>query len=368
MRKLLAGRFAIIIFAILVLILCALCGYAVMKDHSSHGKLSDNTIFDVSVLQTNGPKVTHINASSLTPDEAKEEVAKVIAQDKQDIIITLTNPHDAEQTWSYDLSDSISYNADRSVDDAYNEQLTSTFIDRFGYNILGHVLPERHYQINYTITPNENALKDFVKELCNTTSTPAQDAQYHFSDGSVTVTPAKAGAIMNLEKSYEEIEALIKRMQDGESISSTSLPISFDEVAPEITEDNIGYAIAVSKASLKLTLYKNGKAVKTYPVGLGSKRFPSPSGVFRIINKRTNPDWHNPMPEINHLPEYIPAGPNSPMGKRAMGISSPQIFIHGVPNRSRIGVYMSSGCINMYNEDVIELYDLVDVGCPVYIY
>lgn len=103
---------------------------------------------------------------------------------------------------------------------------------------------------------------------------------------------------------------------------------------------------------------------------MGSQRFPTPTGVFHIINKRTNPSWHNPMPDVNHMPAYVPPGPNCPLGKRAMGISSPQIFIHGVPEnvRSKIGAYMSAGCINMYNEDVVELYDLVDVGCPVYIY
>ena len=43
------------------------------------------------------------------------------------------------------------------------------------------------------------------------------------------------------------------------------------------------------------------------------------------------------------------------------------IYIHGTPETEKMGVALSHGCIRMQNEDVIELYDLVDVGALVYI-
>lgn len=64
-------------------------------------------------------------------------------------------------------------------------------------------------------------------------------------------------------------------------------------------------------------------------------------------------------------PAYMEGGPNNPMGARAMYIGSTLYRIHGTTEPWTIGSAVSSGCIRMANEDVIHLYNNVDVGAKI---
>lgn len=105
------------------------------------------------------------------------------------------------------------------------------------------------------------------------------------------------------------------------------------------------YSITVNTNTRRLTLFKDGKVFKTYPVGIGKILTPSPKGTFRIINKQLNP--------------------GGPYGARWMGLSRKGYGIHGTNNPSSIGKLVSAGCIRMYNKDVIEVFNLVKVGTVV---
>ncbi|WP_368490624.1 L,D-transpeptidase [Clostridium sp. BJN0013] len=108
---------------------------------------------------------------------------------------------------------------------------------------------------------------------------------------------------------------------------------------------NPTYNITINRAARRLTLYKNGRVYKTYPVAVGKSRTPTPAGTFRIINKQVNP--------------------GGPYGARWMGLSARGIGIHGTNNPSSIGGAVSNGCIRMYNKNVIELFNIVPVGTVV---
>jgi lipoprotein-anchoring transpeptidase ErfK/SrfK len=83
------------------------------------------------------------------------------------------------------------------------------------------------------------------------------------------------------------------------------------------------------------------------------------------------PSWV-PTPEIKqrmHVPAYVSPGPQNPMGARALylfeGNKDTLYRIHGTNQPEYIGQAISSGCIRMTNEDVIDLYNRVKVGTPV---
>ena len=62
----------------------------------------------------------------------------------------------------------------------------------------------------------------------------------------------------------------------------------------------------------------------------------------------------------------IPGGsPGNPMGPRAMTLSGGQYAIHGTNKPASIGTFASYGCIRMYNQDILDLFDMVSVGTPV---
>ncbi|GAA3841753.1 L,D-transpeptidase [[Pseudomonas] carboxydohydrogena] len=110
----------------------------------------------------------------------------------------------------------------------------------------------------------------------------------------------------------------------------------------------------------------NGRALR-YGVGVGKPGFMW-SGVKTISAKREWPDWTPPAEMIKRrpdLPRHMEGGPENPLGARAMYLGSTLYRIHGSNEPWTIGTNVSSGCIRMRNEDVIDLYGRVKVGTRV---
>jgi lipoprotein-anchoring transpeptidase ErfK/SrfK len=110
----------------------------------------------------------------------------------------------------------------------------------------------------------------------------------------------------------------------------------------------------------------NGKALR-YGIGVGRPGF-AWSGVKQISAKKQWPDWTPPAEMLARrpdLPRHMEGGPENPLGARAMYLGSSLYRIHGSNEPWTIGTNVSSGCIRMRNEDVIDLYGRVNVGARV---
>ena len=110
----------------------------------------------------------------------------------------------------------------------------------------------------------------------------------------------------------------------------------------------------------------NGKALR-YGIGVGREGF-TWSGTQSITKKAEWPDWTPPAEMIArqpYLPRYMAGGPGNPMGARAMYLGNTIYRIHGTNDPTTIGGRVSSGCIRMTNEDVIDLYSRVNLGTKV---
>ena len=110
----------------------------------------------------------------------------------------------------------------------------------------------------------------------------------------------------------------------------------------------------------------DGRALR-YGIGVGRPGFEW-SGVKTITRKAEWPGW-TPPPEMllrrPDLPDHMDGGIGNPLGARAMYLGSSMYRIHGTNEPSTIGQNVSSGCIRMMNEDVIDLYNRVPVGTKV---
>jgi lipoprotein-anchoring transpeptidase ErfK/SrfK len=109
-----------------------------------------------------------------------------------------------------------------------------------------------------------------------------------------------------------------------------------------------------------------GKAVR-YGIGVGREGF-TWSGVQAITRKAEWPDWSPPAEMLSrqpYLPRVMAGGPGNPLGARAMYLGETAYRIHGTNQPDTIGKHVSSGCIRMLNEDVIDLYGRVNVGTKV---
>jgi lipoprotein-anchoring transpeptidase ErfK/SrfK len=110
----------------------------------------------------------------------------------------------------------------------------------------------------------------------------------------------------------------------------------------------------------------DGQAIR-YGIGVGREGF-TWSGV-RTVNRKTEwPDWLPPSEMLArqpYLPRFMAGGPGNPLGARAMYLGGTEYRIHGTNAPSTIGKRVSSGCIRMLNEDVVDLYSRVGIGTKV---
>ena len=109
-----------------------------------------------------------------------------------------------------------------------------------------------------------------------------------------------------------------------------------------------------------------GKAIR-YGIGVGREGF-TWSGVKTVGQKSEWPDWIPPAEMIQrqpYLPRFMAGGPQNPLGARALYLSGTLYRIHGTNAPSTIGKHVSSGCIRMLNEDVIDLYARVSIGTKI---
>lgn len=113
-----------------------------------------------------------------------------------------------------------------------------------------------------------------------------------------------------------------------------------------------------------------GRAIQ-YGIGVGREGF-TWSGTDKITRKAKWPDWRPPKEMIdreaqrgNYIPVHMVGGPENPLGARALYIGSTMYRIHGTNQPWSIGLAVSSGCIRLLNEEVIDLFNRVDVGAEV---
>jgi lipoprotein-anchoring transpeptidase ErfK/SrfK len=110
----------------------------------------------------------------------------------------------------------------------------------------------------------------------------------------------------------------------------------------------------------------NGQAMR-YGIGVGREGF-TWSGTQTIVKKAEWPDW-TPPPEMiarqPYLPRHMAGGPGNPLGARAMYLGGTIYRIHGTNAPQTIGTRVSSGCLRLTNEDVMDLYSRVHIGTKV---
>lgn len=178
----------------------------------------------------------------------------------------------------------------------------------------------------------------------------------------VSAQPITAGkAAMQTERAMPRLDAAID-------------PDDIREIAPQKRRAVVNYATGEAPGTIVIDtpstyLYfvlGGGKAVR-YGIGVGRDGFRW-SGIKSVERKAEWPDWTPPAEMLArqpYLPRFMAGGPGNPLGARAMYLSGSMYRIHGTNAPSTIGGRVSSGCIRMLNEDVIDLYQRVNLGSKV---
>lgn len=110
----------------------------------------------------------------------------------------------------------------------------------------------------------------------------------------------------------------------------------------------------------------------TYPIGIGRVGWVTPEGSTKVTRKTKDPVWRPTAAILKEhaenddpLPAVVPAGPDNPLGNRAMYLAWPSYLIHGTNKPYGVGIRSSHGCIRLYPEDVVQLYEFVNPGTAV---
>jgi lipoprotein-anchoring transpeptidase ErfK/SrfK len=169
------------------------------------------------------------------------------------------------------------------------------------------------------------------------------------------------------QPSYQPQGPLLPQQEDANDPAQHRFDPKFEkQVVDYHGKEGPGTIVVDTPNKFLFLVQGDGKALR-YGIGVGRPGF-TWSGVKTISAKKEWPDW-TPPPEMlvrrPDLPRHMEGGPQNPLGARAMYLGSSLYRIHGSNEPWTIGTNVSSGCIRMRNEDVIDLYGRVNVGARV---
>ena len=162
----------------------------------------------------------------------------------------------------------------------------------------------------------------------------------------------------------EDRTLLVQLLRDG---TRAPLQLLTQPVPAKRTVANFGPVIVITRGVNTLKLYNGRRLVRTFHVATGQAAYPTPGGVWRIVDMQRNPWWRPPDSPWAKGLKPIPPGPGNPLGTRWMGLDAPGVGMHGTPDAASIGYSASHGCIRMYVPDAEWLFNQVHVGTPVFI-
>lgn len=122
--------------------------------------------------------------------------------------------------------------------------------------------------------------------------------------------------------------------------------------------------IVINLAEHRLYHFTHGKAVISYPIGVGRQGWDTPLGITSITRKKQNPIWFPPQSiraEKPELPIAVGPGPYNPLGKYAIYLDWPSYLLHGTNMPWGVGRRVSHGCIRLYPEGIQKLFSAIEI-------
>lgn len=124
-------------------------------------------------------------------------------------------------------------------------------------------------------------------------------------------------------------------------------------------------SLVVDLSDRRVYVYQDERVKTSFRIAVGRAGWETPTGRYEVISMVENPTWQHPF-----TGEIVPPGNGNPLGVRWIGFwtdGKNTIGFHGTPNEETIGRAASHGCIRMYNDDVVALFEMVQVGTPVHV-
>jgi lipoprotein-anchoring transpeptidase ErfK/SrfK len=308
-----------------------------------------------------GTSVNGVALGGLSPEQARIKL-------QRSVMLSMQKPIVIERgRKKYRLSSDrarVTVNVDAMVAEALDRSRRGNLFSRTWRSLTGD---DAHANITPTITYSQRVVNSIVDRVGDDIDRPVIEAE-------VKPTPTSLGEV-NGRSGLELRRRALKAAIEKELVSPTPDRVIEPDVAkiePKTSikdlADKYPTFITVSKAQTKARFWKNLKLVKTYDVAVGQPAWPTDDGMFSVQSKQVDPVWSVPNSSWagSLAGQVIPAGPSNPLKARWIGFNGGQGF-HGTSDVGSLGTAASHGCVRMDVPDVIDLYDRVDVGTPVFI-
>jgi lipoprotein-anchoring transpeptidase ErfK/SrfK len=306
-----------------------------------------------------GVSVAGVDVGGMRVGEAHELIARELREPLERPISVVH----AGRRFSLSAQDAgVQADVSGMVDEALAQSRDGNIISRVTRDLTGG---EEHAQVPARVTYDEKAIDGLVKRVKRQLNRPARDAEVDFP---------------SLEKVKEQngvaVRPAILRQRLAQALTVPGVrrrvkaPVRITR--PKVTQaqlaDKYPVLLIADRNAFKLRLYKQLQLVKEYTVAVGAIGFDTPAGLYHIQNKAVDPTWNVPDSAWagDLAGKSIPPGPDNPLKARWMGIFD-GAGIHGTDETYSLGSAASHGCLRMAVPDVIELYDQVPVGTPIYI-
>lgn len=152
------------------------------------------------------------------------------------------------------------------------------------------------------------------------------------------------------------------RLKVGQSLFVRSRHLA--PFAPDIAD-----GVVINLPQRMAFLFRGGRLERAYPVAVGRRDWPTPTGEFTVRTREQDKTWYVPVSiqeemrrEGKPVLTQVPPGPDNPLGRHWIGLSLPAIGIHGTNAPASVYGFRSHGCLRMHPDDVADLFDRVAVG------
>jgi lipoprotein-anchoring transpeptidase ErfK/SrfK len=308
-----------------------------------------------------GVIVGGVDVGGLTPKQARAKLHGALLAPLNEPIVV----HHDRKTWHMTAAQAgISANVGAMIDAAMEVSGRGSIVSRAWRELTGgRVAASLPARVLYS-RPAVHQLVTRVEQALNR---PAKDASVNFSGSGVDKVASHSGLALKAQRLEDEINHTVARPGAARTFLAHTRKLE-----PKVTTgqlaDRYPAVIIINRTAFQLTLYKDLKPARSYPIAVGRQGLETPAGLYSIQDKQVNPSWHVPNSEWagKLAGKVIPPGPDDPLKARWMGFNG-GAGIHGTDADASIGTAASHGCIRMHIPDVIDLYDQVSVGAPVYV-
>jgi lipoprotein-anchoring transpeptidase ErfK/SrfK len=343
------GRKSQIAAIVVVLVVVLVAGGAYAYDSSQKDKIAD------------GVTIAGVDVGGLNAEEAEAAVRhRLLAPLRHSLQVSFDG-----ETWALPGAKlKVRADIDGAVERAVEESQEGGLPTRLVRYVTGGEVDE---PVSAQLTYSQPAINRFVRRVAEEINREPRNATVSPTSDSLEVVAGKSGRKLRDVLLTKELEHAVLNADAPHTVTAV-----VHETRPEVTTKDVASKypsyLTLDRSTFTLRLWEDLKLAKTYTVAVGQEGLETPEGLYAIQEKEENPSWHVPDSAWagDLAGQVIPPGPADPIKARWMGIFE-GAGIHGTEEIESLGSAASHGCVRMSIPDVEELYDLVEVGTPIYI-